>query len=463
MSQQHFSLRSPMPVSAAALYDWHARPAAFLRLQPPWEAVSIVDQQDHFGEGFRVTIRAQILGPIHHDWIAEIYDVQPGVSFSDRQISGPFAEWNHTHRMEPADESHSFLHDDISYRLPFGRLGRWLGSGMVRNRLQQMFAYRHALTASDLHRHQSFRDRPRLTVAITGSTGLIGNNLALFLAAGGHRVIRLARNPASPSNVDDGTTATVWRPDEPVDPRLFEGVDAVVHLAGEPIAEGRWTAAKKQRIRDSRVGPTRRLAEAAAAAGVKTLIAASAIGIYGDRGDEELTEASEPGTGFLAKVGQEWEAATEPAKNSGTRVVNLRIGVVLSPRGGALAKQLPAFKFGAGAVLGHGRQWLSWISIGDLIGAIHHLLYTEAVSGPVNAVAPEPVTNRVFGRVLARVLKRPYLATIPSPVLRLMFGELADAALLSSQRVRPHVLTDSGFLFDHPELEPALRFLLGRG
>jgi uncharacterized protein (TIGR01777 family) len=237
----------------------------------------------------------------------------------------------------------------------------------------------------------------------------------------------------------------------------------VNHLAGEPIAEGRWTAAKKQRIRQSRVGPTRRLAEVLAAAGVKTLIAASAIGIYGDRGDEELTEASEPGTGFLAEVGREWEAATEPARMAGVRVINLRIGVVLSPRGGALAKQLPAFNLGAGAVLGHGQQWLSWISISDLVGAIHHLLQTETVSGPVNAVAPEPITNRVFGRVLARVLKRPYLATIPAPMLRLMFGELADAALLSSQRVFPRVLMQSGFAFDHPELEPALRFLLGRG
>jgi uncharacterized protein (TIGR01777 family) len=464
MSQhQFFSLTSPMPVSAAALYDWHARPAAFFRLQPPWEAVSIIDQQGHFGEGFRVTIRAQILGPFHQDWIAEIYDVQPGRSFSDRQLSGPFAEWNHTHRMEPVDDGSSFLHDEISYRLPYGWLGHCLGSGLVQKRLKRMFVYRHALTASDLKRHQPFLHRPRLTVAMTGSSGLIGSDLALFLAAGGHRVIRLGRMPPRATTVDDGTSTRIWRPDEPLNPSLFEGVDAVVHLAGEPIAEGRWTAAKKQRIRQSRVGPTRRLAEVLAAAGVKTLIAASAIGIYGDRGDEELTEASEPGTGFLAEVGREWEAATEPARMAGVRVINLRIGVVLSPRGGALAKQLPAFNLGAGAVLGHGQQWLSWISISDLVGAIHHLLQTETVSGPVNAVAPEPVTNRVFGRVLARVLKRPYLATIPAPMLRLMFGELADAALLSSQRVFPRVLMQCGFAFDHPELEPALRFLLGRG
>jgi uncharacterized protein (TIGR01777 family) len=459
-----FTFASPMPASAADVFAWHARPGAFLRLQPPWEDVKLIRSERPFGDGHRLTMRAKLLGPVTKEWVAELFDVDPGRRFRDRQLRGPFAEWVHTHTMTPDGPDRSALEEHVEYRLPLGFAGRLVGGRMVKERLRAMFAYRHALTASDLSRHARFNDRPRLTVAVTGSSGLVGSAVCLFLATGGHRVVRLVRGKVEPKPFDDGTTARSWNPRAEVDPRTLDGVDAVIHLAGENLADGRWTDERKKRILDTRVGPTRRLAEAVAKLDRKpaVLVSASAVGVYGDRGDEPLDESAAPGDGFLADVCKQWEAAAGPAAAAGVRVVHPRIGVVLTPGGGALAKQLPAFRAGGGAVLGDGRQWVSWVTLGDLVGALHHLLMTESLSGPVNCVAPEPVTNREFGRVLARVLNRPYLLTAPAAALRLMVGELADAALLSSTRAVPARLTASGFAFDHPALEPALRFVLGR-
>ena len=464
MSNQTFTLRSAMPVSATELYDWHSRPAAFSRLAPPWEAVKIIEKKGAFGDGHTVTLWASLLGPIGKRWVAELYDVIPGKQFRDRQLTGPFASWNHTHTMIPDGPTRSYLDDSVEYRVPFGAIGTLFGGGLVQSKLAAMFAYRHALTSSDLRRHNQFADRPRLKIVITGSRGLIGNELADFLSSGGHEVIRFVRGVVKPSAFDDGTKSVTWNPEELVDPALLEGVDAIIHLAGDGIADGRWSAAKKKRILRSRTVPTRKLAESIATMTrkPKVFLSASAIGIYGDRGDQELDETSPDGTGFLADVCQQWEVATEPAKDAGVRVVNLRTGVVQTPRGGALGKQLPAFKTGAGAVLGSGKQWVSWITINDLIGAFHHCMMTDTLHGPVNIVAPNPVTNRDYGRSLATVLGRPYLFTIPAPVLRTLFGEMADAALLGSAKIQPRKLLESGFHFDHATLESGLRFVLGR-
>lgn len=454
--------RTRMPASAEEVFAWHARPGAFARLVPPWEDVRLIRTEGTFGDGYRVTLRAGLFGPIGAEWVAEHFDTEPGRRFRDRQVKGPFAEWVHTHEFIPDGPDASILEDRVEFKLPLGPFGAAAEGDWVHDKIERMFAYRHAVTASDLSRHGRYRDRPRLTVAVTGSRGLVGSDLCPFLTAAGHRVLRLVRGPVRSSTTDDGTTDVGWNPDGELDPKCLEGVDAVVHLAGEGIADGRWTAAKKARIRESRIGPTRRLAEAAARAGVKALISASAIGIYGDRGDEGLDESAPAGTGFLANLAREWEAAADPARAAGVRVVHPRIGIVLSPRGGALAKQLPAFRAGGGAVLGSGKQWLSWVTIHDLIGMLHFALMEEHLSGPVNAVAPGPVTNREFGRVLAGVLGRPFLLTVPAAGLRLLFGELADAALLASQHVIPRRLLDSSFAFGQPELAGALRFLLGR-
>jgi uncharacterized protein (TIGR01777 family) len=454
-----------MPVSAAELYDWHARPLAFQRLQPPWERIDLMAAVGRFGtDGYRVEFRTPIVGPLTTTWEAEAFDFQPGKQFQDRQLRGPFAFWNHTHRMIPNGPDSSFLEEHIEYRLPFRYLGNLLGDGTARRKLSAVFAYRHALQASDLRRHKQYRDRPRLTVLVTGSRGLVGADLVPFLTTGGHRVVRLVTGKGGP-RFDDGTRWVSWNPTAPLDPAVLDGVDAIIHLAGDNVADGRWNAEKKRRILESRTLPTKHLADAVAALPSdrrpKSFISASAVGFYGSRGDEELNEGSNRGTGFFPDVCEAWEAATTPAARSGVRTAHLRIGVVLSPKGAALGKQLFAFRAGMGAVLGSGQQWTPWITVGDVVGAIHHSLMNDSVSGPVNVCAPTPVTNRVFTKTLGRVLRRPAIFWLPRPALRLMFGEVADDALLASMRAVPKKLLDSGFVFDHDDLKAALKFLLG--
>jgi len=251
-----------------------------------------------------------------------------------------------------------------------------------------------------------------------------------------------------------------------IDAGALDGVDAVVHLAGENVAAGRWTAERKRRMRDSRVAATRLLAEALAGLPrpPKVLVSASAVGIYGPRGEEVLTEASAPGAGgnFFVDLARDWEAAVEPAYRAGIRVPQPRFGVVLSPRGGALAKLLPPFRAGVGGPLADGRTWMSWVSVDDAVGAVHHALFSEALAGPFNVTAPEPVTNLEFTRTLGRVLRRPTLVRVPAAALRAVFGEMADATILASIRVLPAVLERDGYAFRHRRLEAALRYLLGR-
>jgi len=464
MPNATFTLRSPMPASADELYAWHARPLAFQRLQPPWERVEVKAVTGRFGtDGHRVEMRTAILGPFKGTWLADVYDFQPGRQFQDRQLKGPFAYWNHTHRFIANGPDASFLEDHIEYRVPLGALGRLFGGGVVERRLATMFAYRHALTASDLARHKLHRDKPRLMVAVTGSRGLIGSELVAFLATGGHQVVRLATGKGGPP-FDDGTRWVNWKPDGPLPPGTLDGIDAVIHLAGDGVASGRWNDAKKRKIVESRTTPTRLLAEAAAAhhPRPKAFLCASAVGFYGDRGNELLTEESPPGEGFFPEVCRAWEEATHPARVAGVRTANLRIGVVLSPKGGALGKQLPAFKMGAGAVLGSGRQWVPWVTVNDVVGAIHHCLMNETVSGPVNVVGPNPMTNHNFTKTLGRVLHRPAFFWLPRFALRAMFGQIADEALLASMNAVPKKLLDTGFAFDHADLAAGLRFLLGR-
>ena len=295
-------------------------------------------------------------------------------------------------------------------------------------------------------------------IAVSGSSGMVGSALISSLTREGHRVTRLVRRPAGGDDV-------AWDIAQGVKdlPRL-EGVDAVVHLAGESIAAGRWTAALKETIRRSRVEGTRRLSESLARLPrrPKVLVSASAVGFYGNRGEEMLREDSAPGSDFLAQVCREWEAATEPASRAGIRVVQLRFGMILSPAGGALKKMLLPFKLGAGGRIGSGTQYVSWIGIDDVAGVIHHAIVTEFLRGPANAVAPTPVTNAEYTRTLARVLSRPAIAPMPAFAARLAFGEMADALLLASQRVMPTRLQASGYKFRYPELEGALRHLLGR-
>jgi uncharacterized protein (TIGR01777 family) len=296
-------------------------------------------------------------------------------------------------------------------------------------------------------------------VAVTGSSGLIGGELVSSLEAEGNRVTPLVRGTAAEGQV-------AWDPSaDSFDASQLEGVDGVVHLAGENIAGSRWTKAFKQRIRKSRAHGTRVLCEGLArlSSPPKVLVSASAIGFYGDRGEEILTEDSPAGNGFLAEVAQAWEEATDAAGTAGIRVVLLRLGVVLSPKGGALAKMLTPFRLGTGGVVGSGRQYVSWIALDDAVGVICHALTTDSLQGPANAVTPHPVTNAEFTKALGRVLVRPTIMPMPAFAARLAFGEMADELLLASARVEPVRLRQSGYEFQHPSIEDALRQMLGGG
>jgi uncharacterized protein (TIGR01777 family) len=293
-----------------------------------------------------------------------------------------------------------------------------------------------------------------MTVAVTGATGLIGSELVTRLRAQGHVVRRLLRSAR-----DNGPDDTRWDVASGALPRnALEDVDAVVHLAGEPVAH-RWTAARKDAIRESRVRATKQLAAAVAAMDrpPRVFLSGSAIGFYGDRGDELVDETAPPGDDFLARVCVDWEAAAAPVVEAGVRLVLLRTGIVLSPHGGALARLLPVFRIGAGGPLGAGTQWMSWIGLHDQVRAIEHALCTESVRGATNLVAPNPVTNAEFATTLGRVLARPALVPVPAFALELLYGEMARATLLSGQRVIPRALIGAGFEFNQPTLEGALR------
>jgi uncharacterized protein (TIGR01777 family) len=320
-----------------------------------------------------------------------------------------------------------------------------------------MFTYRHSTTRDDLAAHAKYEEKGIMHIAVTGASGLVGSTLVPLLTTGGHKVTRLVRHSA-------GQGEATWNAGGEFDPSPLDGIDAVVHLAGENIAAARWTDKVKAKIRDSRVQGTRFLCEALARMQTppKALVCASAIGIYGDRGEEVITEDSTAGAGFLADVARAWEAATQPARDAGIRVVNLRFGVVLSPKDGALAKMLLPFRLGGGGRIGNGRQYWSWISIDDAAGAVLHALMTDSLSGAVNAVAPNPVTNAEFTKTLGRVLNRPTLVPMPAFAARLALGEMANELLLASTHVEPKELQQTGYDFRHPSLELALRHLLGK-
>ena len=303
------------------------------------------------------------------------------------------------------------------------------------------------------------KPEPTPSVAITGASGLIGSALADALAADGYVVRRFVRvgRQARPGDI-------LWDPVRQVlEPAELEGVDAVVHLAGEPIGQ-RWTSAVRRRIRESRIAGTRLLAASIASLSrpPRVFASGSAMGIYGSRGDEVLSETSPIGDDFLAELAADWEAEADRAAPAGVRVVKLRTGLVLSPRGGALARLLLPFRLGVGGRVGSGRQWVSWIALSDTVRAIRHVMASDGVAGPVNLAAPTPVTNAELSSTLGKVLHRPALIPVPAVALRAVFGEMADATLLASQRMQPRRLLESGFQFDHPRLESALRHELGR-
>ena len=433
------------------VFAWHSRPGAMRRLVPPWQPMKVVSEADSLADG-----RAVLGLPGGLRWVAQ-HDperFEPGRRFVDVLSSEGLrslpprivGRWTHTHEFSETP-SGTRVYDRIDAPVPAAAL-------------RPMFAYRHRQLADDLAAHRDAREAglDPLVVAVTGATGLVGTALSAFLSTGGHRVIRLVRHAAQ------SPVERHWDPDHPA-PDLLSGVDAVVHLAGASIA-GRFTAAHKKAIRDSRIGPTRRLAEvAASSAFTGPFVSASAVGIYGyDRGDAILCEDSVRGDGFLADVVADWEAATAPAAEAGLRVVNVRTGIVQSANGGTLRLFRPLFAAGLGGRVGDGRQWLSWIALDDLLDVYYRALYDDRVSGPVNAVAPAPVRNADYTKALAGVLHRPALLPVPSLGPRLLLGQQGSRELAEAdQRVAPTKLENVGHRFRHPRIDGALAHELGHG
>ncbi|MGW4481398.1 TIGR01777 family oxidoreductase [Rhodococcus triatomae] len=451
---------STVPASIREVFDWHARPGALQRLLPPWQPVGVIAESMSLADGHAVV---SLPGGVR--WVAahDPAGYAPPRRFVDRidrvgpawpQV-GAALPWRHEHTFTEVEAGAGGAGEPSEFTRITDRVDTPVPAALLR----QMFRYRHRQCADDLAAHREARERGAepSTVAVTGASGLVGSALTAFLSTGGHRVVRLVRRP--PRSADERR----WDPADPA-ADLLDGVDAVVHLAGASIA-GRFTDGHRAAIRDSRIEPTRRLAEVAAATpdGPRTFVCASAIGIYGyDRGDEPLDEDAERGDGFLADVVADWEAATAPAAEAGLRVVRVRTGIVQSPRGGTLRLMRPLFAAGLGGRVGSGTQWLSWIDLDDLVDVYGRALTDPALSGAVNAVAPTPVENAEYARVLAFVLRRPALLPVPEFGPRLLLGEQGARELATaSQRVTPRALSDVGHRFRRAGLEESLRHQLG--
>jgi uncharacterized protein (TIGR01777 family) len=430
----HYS--SIIDAPASEVFAWHERPGALQRLLPPWQPITVARESPSLEDG-----QAVLRLPGHVRWVAQHSNDDPPRQFVDELVSLPL-HWRHTHSFTALDDGATRVTDHVETPVP-GSL------------LLQTFRYRHRQLADDLAAHR--RHGRTLTVAVTGSSGLVGSALCAYLSTGGHHVIRLVRR------VPSGPFERAWDPVRP-DPRALEGVDAVVHLAGASIA-GRFTDAHKRLVRESRVGPTAALARVMAAMpdGPRVLVCASAVGYYGsDRGDEELTEDSARGTGFLAELVEDWEAAAQPAAAAGVRVVHVRIGIVQSARGASLKLLRPLFSLGLGGPLAPGSQWVSWIGLDDLLDVFGRALADDGLAGPLNAVAPDAVTNKDYAITLARVLRRPAIFRVPSLGPRLLLGaEGAREIVQASQRVIPSRLAASDHVFRHADLEACLRHQLG--
>jgi uncharacterized protein len=445
-------------VSAEAAYAWHARAGAIERLTAPWEGVDVIEPGTGLSEGSRTVLRIH-RGPFRVRWVTRHKEVVRGRQFVDEQVEGPFPRWLHLHKFEPAGPDSCTLTDRIEYTAPLGAGGARVGLWLVERRIERSLSYRHELLRADLEAHSRFAGRGPLRLVVSGARGTVGSSLLPFLLTGGHSVRRMTRRESLPADVS-------WSYEQGrIDAVKLDGLDGMVHLAGENVG-ARWNRGRKRRIWESRAIGTRFLCETLARLRKPpaVLVTASAVGIYGDRGDEVLTETSPlPGrnSDFLAEVAREWEAATEPARAAGIRVVNLRFGIILTPAGGALAKLLIPFRLGLGGPVGSGRQWMSWIGIDDVVGVIHHVLMSEDLSGPVNATAPHPRTNQEFTAALGRTLDRPAKVPLPAAAVRLALGEMGEVTLLSGARVQPARLLETGYAFRHPQLPGALKFLLG--
>ncbi len=442
-----------------SVFAWHERPGAIERLSPPWDRVRLVGQTNGIQPGSRVRLKISPIGPFPVNWTARHTAYEKNRLFQDIQEKGPFSTWVHTHRFFPDGGNACRMEDRIAYTLPFHTAANPLIGNTVHSRLERIFAYRHRTLSADMAAHRKY-DLGPMKILISGSSGVIAATLIPFLTTGGHQVFRMVR---SKRKLD--ANAVYYNPSQGIiEAEKMENMDVVIHLAGENIGTAPWTTAKKKRILESRTQSTALLA--AALAGLKNppklFACASAIGYYGNRGEEVLDESARPGRDFISAVCRQWEESAKPAVRAGIRTVFLRIGVVLTPAGGALQKLLPLFRAGIGGAIGSGRQYISWIGIDDMTEVILHIAANPGIEGPVNVVGPEPVTNADLAAALGRVLSRPAVFRVPETAIHAVFGQMGAETVLSSIRVMPEKLAATGYRFRHTDLTEALSHVLGK-
>ena len=465
MATSNFKSELEVPVPVDQLFSWHENPGAFERLTPPFDPVTIKKRKGGI-DGGEVHIQMN-LGPVPLTWVAKHHDYIKNKQFLDQQVSGPFASWEHQHLFEKIDAKSSKLIDEIDYKLPFGTLGNVFGGAFTKQKIDQMFAYRRNITKNDLISQSKYKGKP-LDVVMTGGSGLIGTQLKAFLNTAGHSVENIVRGRPQKGELS-------WNLDNKTMSNL-SGKDVVVHLAGEPISKPLggmiplpWTKWKRKEILESRVNGTKLISEHIASLNnpPKVLVCASAIGYYGDRGEDLLSEDEDNGNDYFSHVVKEWEKAAQPAIDAGIRVVFLRIAPVMSPLGGALQVLGNAAKLGSSPPVAGGKQWWSWVSVDDVVDAIHHSIITETLSGPVNVASPNPVRQGEWASTLAKVIwgrfgKLTGLIPVPGFALKAILGEFGDVLALSSIKVDSSKLIDSGYKFRFNHLEDCFRHLLGK-
>lgn len=456
MRNSLFTCKTEIHSDIHTAFHWHEQEGALMRLTPPWEKIELMDKDEGIEVGARCNINVGT-GFFSIPWQAEHIEYYKDKHFKDRQNSGPFSLWEHSHDFEESDGI-TTITDSVEYRLPLHALTEPFAGWFVRNKLNKMFAYRQNVSKNDIEILNEYMPEPK-TIVVSGASGVVGTELIPYLQTQGHKIIRLIRNEKELCIGD-----VCWNPNADIIEDKFEGADVVIHLAGEPIGNENWSNEKKLSIVDSRTRSTSLLAKTIANMDKppKLLICASAIGFYGDRGDEELNEDSETGKDFISHVCFHWERATKAAEDRGIRVVHLRIGVALTPAGGALERMVTPFNIGLGMILGSGQQYLSWVAIDDVLYAMTHIMETESLSGPVNLTSPNQVRMKEFSNKLAEIMRRPRFFRVPEWLIKTVYGQMGKEVILSGAKVNPKKLLESGFRFRYPLLDDALMHLLGR-
>ena len=442
-----FTRSIALPVRAEQAFDWHERPGAFARLTPPWENVQLVEHHGGIKDGAKVVVRIQPLPGVTFHAVYRHADYKYGEQFVDLQERGPFKTWRYEHRFH-ADGDQCVLEDHIEFE------GPPMSNRLVLRRLDRMFRYRHAMTVADLAYESRFGFVRPQTVLVSGASGLVGQALVARLTTRGHQIKKLGRHPT--------TDSITWNPTEgkmPAD--ALENVDAIIHLAGESIAQ-RWRPKIKERILRSRVDGAQLLVDAALELGQSiNYISASGINIYANNGKMLSDEMSPHGDGFLADVWKVWEGAASPLQDAGMPVTMMRTGVVMSQKGGALKKMLPAFKSGVAGRIGSGKQHMSWIAIDDLVDQYLLALEQPTFRGTINNVAPEPVSNEAFTQTMGQILQRPTLLPAPAQAIKWLFGEMAEETVLADLPVAPARLQTEAYPWRQAKLTDCLRHELG--